>query len=455
MKNLQRGFIVPALIAVIALLVIGGGVYVYETKKAETPASIEMQQSNQPQQTPGQNNPVNLPVQKTPVSSQTNTSGWKKYSDASLSFEYPALISAKQDGGTITLGHSVAYKHPNLCDFKGDAPPLDRLGDFGASLKVVNQNLKDFVQSSAYPGWDYVSKNPFTFGSLSGYKVSSGVEGCGEDIYYLTISSTQTLVIHRGYVAEFNSINGDYQTYLNLPGIISPSKGEEYFNHILSTLKFIASPKPDIIVLSPNGGEGWIIGQTYTISVATKGDLGTKTVRLNRYSDDGVRVGEQTIGTMQANTFSFNVPIGTDETRGAAGRYKIQVVSDKYNSGLGVSDESDNYFSITNQQTEKVQVYVNIVDKDGNPFKPDRVEWYYPPVNGQATQYPAKCTNEACTRWSVTGATASKIYVVANYKKPSAPGAACFSQAYDAKPVELSSVSTEITLTMGLESYCY
>ncbi len=356
MKKYQQGFIVPALIAVIALLVIGGGVYVYKTKKVETPTltDVQIQQSNQTQQPTVQNNPVNLPVQKTPVSSQTNTSGWKKYSDTSLSFEYSALISAKQDGGTITLSHSVAYKHPNPCDFKGDAPPLDRLGDFGVSLKVVNQNLKDFVQSSAYPGWDYVSKNPFTFGSFSGYKVSSGVEGCGEDIYYLTISSTQTLVIHRGYVAEFNSINGDYQTYLNLPGIISPSKGEEYFNHILSTLKF-----------------------------------------------------------------------------------------------------SDNYFMITNQQTEKVQVYINVVDKDGNPFKPDKVEWYYPPVNGQATQYPAKCTNEACTRWSVTGATASKIYVVANYKKPSSPGAACFSQAYDAKPAELSSVSTEITLTMGLESYCY
>ena len=184
--------------------------------------------------------------------------------------------------------------------------------------------------------------------------------------------------------------------------------------------------------------------------------MGTKTVRLNRYSDDGVRVGEQTIGTMQANTFSFKVPVGTDETRGAAGRYKIQVVSDKYNSGMGVSDESDNYFSISSptQQAEKIQVYVNVVDKDGKPFRPDKVEWYYPPVNGQAIQYPAKCTNEACTRWSVTGATASKIYVVANYRKPSPPGALCFSQAYDAKLVELSSASAEITLTMGLESYC-
>ncbi len=244
MKNSQKGFVVPLLVAIIAVLAIGGGVYVYETKKVETPAPIDLQveQSDQTQQPTVQNNPVNPPVKNTPVSPKTNTSSWKKYSDASISFEYPSLVSIKQDAGTITLSHSVAYRHPNPCDFKGDAPPLDRLGDFGVSLKVVNQNLKEFVQSSTYPGWDYASQNPFAFGSLNGFKVSSGVEGCGEDIYYLTISSTQTLVIHRGYVAEFNSINGDYQTYLNLPGIISPNKAEEYFNHILSTLKFISPP---------------------------------------------------------------------------------------------------------------------------------------------------------------------------------------------------------------------
>ncbi len=107
------------------------------------------------------------------------------------------------------------------------------------------------------------------------------------------------------------------------------------------------------------------------------------------------------------------------------------------------------------QQAEKIQVYINVIDKDGKPFKPDKVEWYYPPVNGQATQYPAKCANIGCTRWSVTGVTTSKIYVVANYKVPSSPGAQCFSQAYDAKPVELSYVPAEITLTMNPSSYCY
>lgn len=38
MKNLQKGFVVPLIIAIIAVLAIGGGVYVYENKKEKTPA---------------------------------------------------------------------------------------------------------------------------------------------------------------------------------------------------------------------------------------------------------------------------------------------------------------------------------------------------------------------------------------------------------------------------------
>ncbi len=167
-------------------------------------------------------------------------SDWITHTDSQygITFQYPSLISMVQDGESITLSHSVSYKHPDPCDFKGDAPSLDKLSDLKVSFKVVNQNLKDFVQSSTYPGWDYVSKNPFKSGSVSGFKVSSGIEGCGEYIYYLTISPTKTLVIHRGYIAEFNSINGNYQKYLSLPGIVTPNQEEEIFTKIISSLNF-------------------------------------------------------------------------------------------------------------------------------------------------------------------------------------------------------------------------
>jgi len=37
MKNLQKGFAVPIIIAIIALLVLGGGSYIYVNNKAEAP----------------------------------------------------------------------------------------------------------------------------------------------------------------------------------------------------------------------------------------------------------------------------------------------------------------------------------------------------------------------------------------------------------------------------------
>ncbi len=108
------------------------------------------------------------------------------------------------------------------------------------------------------------------------------------------------------------------------------------------------SSQPDIKVISPNGGENWKIGQTYSISTLSGGELGTRTIRLNRYSDDGVRVGEITIGTTESDNFSYKIPVGTEQTTGSASRHKIQVIVNKYNTGKGVADESDNYFSITN-----------------------------------------------------------------------------------------------------------
>ena len=61
MKSSQKGFAASLLIAIIAVLAVSGGVYVYETKKVENPTStdVQMEQSNQVLQIPVQNNPTN------------------------------------------------------------------------------------------------------------------------------------------------------------------------------------------------------------------------------------------------------------------------------------------------------------------------------------------------------------------------------------------------------------
>ena len=167
----------------------------------------------------------------------TTANSWKVYSDSSLTFKYPPILSLIQNGGTVILDHSIAYKHYDFGDMKGTSLPLDRFTDFSLSFKVFNQNLKELVQSSAYPGWDYVSQNPFKLGSFSGYRVTEGVEGSGKDVYYFSISSNKTLVLERVLIPELTPIDGDYKTYLNLPGIILPNQAEDFFTKILLSLK--------------------------------------------------------------------------------------------------------------------------------------------------------------------------------------------------------------------------
>ncbi|MEI7424556.1 MAG: hypothetical protein WCK10_00290 [Candidatus Staskawiczbacteria bacterium] len=168
------------------------------------------------------------------------TADWKTYTNTQYGFEfkYPALLALGEKDGAILLNHSVSYKHPDACDFKGDNPPLDKIADFGVSIEFFNQNLKEMVQSTEYPGWDYVSANSFKLGVLDGYKIMQGIEGCGDYVYYFTVSPTKTMVIKRSLVTEFIAPIGNTSEYLAVPGVIPPDKEETYFKQMLSTFKF-------------------------------------------------------------------------------------------------------------------------------------------------------------------------------------------------------------------------
>jgi hypothetical protein len=68
MQNLQKGFIVPVLLAVIAILIVGGSVYIYKNKTSETPVMIDNTQT--PPITTQQNSTNNNPVSVTPTTSE-------------------------------------------------------------------------------------------------------------------------------------------------------------------------------------------------------------------------------------------------------------------------------------------------------------------------------------------------------------------------------------------------
>ncbi|MDD5050497.1 MAG: PsbP-related protein [Candidatus Pacebacteria bacterium] len=120
MKNYKKGFIVPLLLAIIVLLVVGGGVYIYQNKKTETPATdLGIQQSNQVKQ--------NISVKSTTptpkVSTQTNpTVGWKTYQNKMQAYEikYPAnWIVSNEPGSPIVNFCGPEYKTVDDCSGGG------------------------------------------------------------------------------------------------------------------------------------------------------------------------------------------------------------------------------------------------------------------------------------------------------------------------------------------------
>jgi hypothetical protein len=76
-------------------------------------------------------------------------------------------------------------------------------------------------------------------GALKGYRISTGVEGCGLDKYYFPLDSAHTLFVERYKITELDPIIKNYREHRKLPGVISPEKEEQVFNQILSTFQYI------------------------------------------------------------------------------------------------------------------------------------------------------------------------------------------------------------------------
>lgn len=85
MKNSQKGFIVPLVIGIIALLIIGGGIYIYSNKKVDAPVVIN---TNLPTQS-GQTS-TNTTTKTTPTTNAVKD--WKIYTNTKYGIEisYPS-----------------------------------------------------------------------------------------------------------------------------------------------------------------------------------------------------------------------------------------------------------------------------------------------------------------------------------------------------------------------------
>ncbi len=89
MKKYKKGFIVPVLLAIIASLLIGGGIYIYENKKSEVTNEVGRQQSDQTQQNSPIQNTTSTPKATPPASSVVK---WTTYTNLKhfYTLNYPA-----------------------------------------------------------------------------------------------------------------------------------------------------------------------------------------------------------------------------------------------------------------------------------------------------------------------------------------------------------------------------
>jgi hypothetical protein len=102
------------------------------------------------------------------------------------------------------------------------------------------------------------------------------------------------------------------------------------------------------------------------------------------------------------------------------------------------------------------QVLIKVEDLNGNPFKPDRVFWYYPP-NGQGDteEFEAESINSDSTEFKVDSAEVGLIYVAAYYRRDRSDHPYCYFHAFDAGPVEIEkNLMKEIRLQMEINETC-
>lgn len=101
---------------------------------------------------------------------------------------------------------------------------------------------------------------------------------------------------------------------------------------------------PSIKVLSPNGGESWMLGSTQTIRWISAGNISQVTISLVPIDPS---IGTRLLGTVaNGGSFSWTIPNCYQGNECSSnfqiptGNYKIQI------SGSGISDQSDAPFTI-------------------------------------------------------------------------------------------------------------
>ena len=248
----QRNYVLRAILIILLILFIWGGVYLVRHRKVVQPVPNNQDQVN-----------VADPSLNASATNQVNYT--KSFILGTLQFFYPDNLTMRQElSGAISLYHVLPYNHKDSCDFKGDEPILESVTDFYSAYKIYDKDIESSVKfdMGGVALTNAAKKeSAYTIGTMNGYKIYRGIEGCGTYEYYLPISPVQTLVISRNLYAQTLGLNPDPALLANIPGLITKAEEEAIFNNILFSIKIPKGAEPKKFITdkySFSAPEEWI-----------------------------------------------------------------------------------------------------------------------------------------------------------------------------------------------------
>lgn len=373
MKNLQKGFIVPVLLVIIALLVVGGGVYVYKNKKTEAPVVVdtETKPSNQnQQQTNTQTTPVNTQnislVLMSPnggenwIAGATGIITWKgvdipskavisidlinadsgdqiniatiESKNTSYTWKVPAILngSYKIEISTQGIGKKILDESDSAFKIIGKKTQISRIESISPSsgalspaviTDVANTNeVKDIkIYGSGFlTAEDGVGANRIFFSSENGTALFGGLSADGK---ILTINHLPLSL--QGKNGNVDLVPGRYEIYVR--NILGKSNS--------SYITLTEPSTPSISVSYPKGGEILRIGSSVTIQWIGKNIPinGVRKIKIDLINTTPVSTGSNSslMGKVLfenlPNTGSVNWQISSEIT---PGDYRLQIGCD-------------------------------------------------------------------------------------------------------------------------------
>ncbi len=381
--NNKKGFIIPLLIGIIAILIIGGGVYIYTNKKVEAPV-VQNQQNQNQQQTSTQN-----PSVTNNKSLVLKVNGPQELVLNQLGTWTVNAYSPNDKGEGSTLTYSEKWGDSNTI-YTQNPPFTHAYSQFGTYTLVFTAKDSTGAQTTAStsvrvmnttsPGLNATSNwKTYTstqYGFSFQYPANAKIyDDCCQgsmiadlSVYYPSSSSDAANGVELNKVVGLqlrSDYNGSTNTSAgqNNPNVKMITKGnlamniwvsdagyKDIFKIVSSSFKFTStSTQPSITVLSPNGGETYKKGDTVDIKWQAKNI--NSTLEINLLKPDGTLV-YNLESLVSVNRLQSNWWIPTDKGPGGrridAGQYIIRVSPSAAQSYPAPMDDSDYPFTVTN-----------------------------------------------------------------------------------------------------------